>query len=95
MAAYIIANVSIQDPDRYEEYKRLVPPTIAAFGGRFLVRGGAVERLEGERDPGRVVIIEFASLERAKAWWSSAEYGPAKALRQASARADLIVVDGV
>jgi uncharacterized protein (DUF1330 family) len=95
MAAYIIANVSVQDPDRYEEYKRLVPPTIAAFGGRFLVRGGAVERLEGDRDPGRVVILEFPSVERAKAWWSSAEYGPVKDLRQASARAELILVDGV
>ncbi|HEY7460836.1 MAG TPA: DUF1330 domain-containing protein [Gemmatimonadota bacterium] len=95
MAAYIIADVSIQDPDRYEEYKRKVPPTIAAYGGRFLVRGGALERLEGKRDHGRVVILEFPSVERARAWWSSAEYGPAKALRQACADADLILVDGV
>ncbi|HEX8068495.1 MAG TPA: DUF1330 domain-containing protein [Pyrinomonadaceae bacterium] len=95
MAAYIVAEIEVQDKERYETYKQMVPPTLAAYGGRFLVRGGEVESLEGEWLPKRLVILEFPSAERAKAWWSSAEYAEAKALRQATARSQMILVAGV
>jgi uncharacterized protein (DUF1330 family) len=95
MSAYVIALVKVTDPERYEDYRRLVPPTIAAFGGRFVARGGRTEVLEGTLSPGRVVIVEFPTFERAKAWWSSAEYSEAKAIRQATSDGTLIVVEGV
>lgn len=95
MSAYIIVQVDVHDPDRYENYKSMVPPTLEPYGGRFLVRGGAVENLEGTWHPARAVIIEFESVERAKAWWNSPEYADAKALRQATANTEMIVVEGV
>ena len=95
MAAYVVVEVEVHDKDRYEIYKRMVPPSIAAYGGRFIVRGGEAETLEGEWSPARVVIVEFPSVERAKAWWGSEEYAGAKALRQATARSRMIVVAGV
>ena len=95
MAAYVVVEVDVQDTDRYETYKRMVPPTLVAYGGRFVVRGGEAETLEGGWSPGRVVIVEFPSVERAKAWWSSEEYAEAKALRQATAHSRMIVVAGV
>ncbi len=95
MAAYVIVEVEITDPREYEEYKRQVPPTIVQFGGKFLVRGGRVETLEGGWLPQRLVVLEFDSVERAKAWWSSAAYAPAKQLRQRSSICRMIVVEGV
>jgi uncharacterized protein (DUF1330 family) len=95
MAAYIVVEVEVRDRERYEAYKRMVPPSLAAYGGRFLVRGGEVETLEGEWSPGRLVIVEFPSAERAKAWWDSEEYAEAKALRQATAQSRMILVAGV
>jgi uncharacterized protein (DUF1330 family) len=94
MAAYIIVNVTINDPSRYDEYKQLATPTVEAYGGRFIVRGGATDVLEGEWQPGRVVVLEFPDSDRAKAWWSSPEYAPAKEIRQAIATTDMIVVEG-
>jgi uncharacterized protein (DUF1330 family) len=95
MPAYVIANVDVKDPARYEEYRKMVLPTIQAFGGRFLARGGKVDSLEGPWHPNRLVIVEFPSVERAKAWWSSPEYAPAKALRQQTSDGSLIVIEGV
>jgi uncharacterized protein (DUF1330 family) len=95
MAAYIVVEVEVRDAERYEDYKRMVPLTLTPYGGRFIVRGGEAEALEGEWSPKRVVIVEFPSVERAKAWWSSAEYAEAKALRQATAHSRMIVVAGV
>ena len=95
MSAYVVVEVEVLDAERYETYKRMVPPSLAAYGGRFVVRGGAAETLEGEWSPKRLVIVEFPSLERAKAWWGSPEYAEAKALRQATARTQMIVVEGV
>jgi uncharacterized protein (DUF1330 family) len=92
--AYVIANVTVIDPVRYEEYRRLVPPTIEKFGGRFVVRGGAVEPLEGDWRPGRLVIVEFPSVEQARAWWSSDEYAGARAIRQATSTGTLLIVEG-
>jgi uncharacterized protein (DUF1330 family) len=95
MSAFIIAEVDILDRDRYETYKQMVPPSLKAYGGRFLVRGGGVETLEGEWSPKRLVILEFPSIEQAKAWWSSEEYSEAKALRQATASTQMILAEGV
>ena len=95
MAAYIIVEVDVRDKERYEDYKRMVQPTLAQYGGRFLVRGGAAETLEGDWSPGRVVILEFPSAEQARAWWGSDEYAPAKELRQATAHTRMILVEGV
>ena len=95
MAAYVVVEVEVQDKDGYETYKRMVPPSLTAYGGRFIARGGEVETLEGEWSPTRLVILEFPSVEQAKAWWSSAEYAEAKALRQATAQSRMIVVAGV
>ena len=95
MAAYVVVEVEVRDKERYETYKRMVPPTLTPYGGRFIVRGGEAETLEGEWSPKRVVIVEFPSVERAKAWWGSVEYAGAKALRQATAHSRMIVVAGV
>jgi uncharacterized protein (DUF1330 family) len=95
VAAYVIAMVDVKDPERYEGYRKMVLPTITAFGGRFVARGGHTDVLEGTWEPRRVVIVEFPSVERAKAWWSSPEYSEAKALRQATSEGTLVVIEGV
>jgi uncharacterized protein (DUF1330 family) len=92
--AYVVVDIAITDPTRYERYKELAPPSIATYGGRYLVRGGVTTTLEGGWQPGRFVILEFPTAERASAWWRSPEYAPAKALRQASAHTEMILVDG-
>ena len=94
MAAYVIVDIDIHSPETYEEYKRLAPPSISAYGGRYLIRGGKVEQLEGKWQPKRCVVLEFPSVEQAKAWWSSKEYAPAKALRQSCSETQMIVVEG-
>ena len=95
MPAFVIALVDVKDPSRYEGYRQMVLPTITAYGGRFIARGGRTEVLEGAWAARRVVIVEFPSLERATEWWSSPEYAEAKALRQATSEGTLIVVEGV
>ncbi|MEE9270162.1 MAG: DUF1330 domain-containing protein [Candidatus Krumholzibacteria bacterium] len=95
MAAYIIGEVEITDPEKYQEYIKVVPETIAAYGGTFRVRGGKAENLEGAWDPKRVIVLEFESMERAKEWWASDEYKNPKAMRQAASTARMIIVDGV
>lgn len=95
MAAYVIADIEVTEPVEYEEYKRLAGPTPEKFGGRYIVRGAPVEVLEGEWMPKRFVILEFPSLEQAKAWYHSEEYSKARAIRRRTATARVIVVDGV
>ena len=95
MKAYIIVDVSIKDQVRYEDYKKLTPASLIPFEGRFIVRGGATETLEGDWQPGRIVVLEFPSVEKAKAWWSSAGYAPAKAIRQSASETQMILVEGV
>jgi uncharacterized protein (DUF1330 family) len=95
MKAYIIVDVTITNPGVYEDYKKLTPASLQPFGGKFIARGGAVETLEGDWDPGRVVIIEFPSKQKAKDWWSSAVYAPAKAIRQSASKSRLILVEGI
>ena len=95
MAAYVIVDVIISDPVEYESYKKLTPGSIAAYNGKFVVRGGQTETLEGDWEPGRIVVLEFPTLAIAKAWWSSDEYGVAKTIRKRSAETKMIVVEGV
>jgi len=95
MAAYVVVQVDVKDPTRYEDYKKMVPPSLEPFGGRFVVRGGRTETLEGSWSPRRFVIVEFPSIEQAKAWWNSKEYAAAKALRQATSETQMIVVEGI
>ena len=95
MAAYVIVNIDVKDPVRYEEYKKMSPVSVKAYGGRFVARGGQTEVLEGTWQPKRVVILEFESIERARAWWASDEYAPAKKLRQETSTGDMVVVAGV
>ena len=94
MAAYIFAEIEITDADGYKEYSAQVPATIAKYGGRFLVRGGTAETLEGEWPQRRRVLLEFPSMEQAKRWWDSPEYDKPKALRQAASRGRLILMEG-
>ncbi len=95
MSAYIVVSVEVTDPVRYEDYRKTVLPTIEAYGGRFLVRGGKMEVLEGNWPQRRIVIVEFPSADRARAWWHSPEYAAPKALRQATSHTEMILVEGV
>jgi uncharacterized protein (DUF1330 family) len=95
MPAYIIVDVTITDPVKYEDYKKLAAPTVGAYGGKYIVRGGATQKLEGSWSPGRCVILEFPSVERAKAWHDSEEYRPARKLRDAAATTNMLMVEGI
>lgn len=94
MPAYVIVEVDIHDPVSYEDYKKLTPAAIAAYDGRFVVRGGVSESLEGDWHPQRIVVLEFPSVERAKEWWHSPEYTAAKVIRQRAAHTKMLVVEG-
>lgn len=95
MPTYVIVEVSIQDPVEMAEYRKLTPATIAAFGGKFIARGGQITPLEGDWKPERVVVLEFPSVERAKEWWNSEQYAPAKEIRLRAAKTKMILVEGV
>lgn len=94
MAGYVIAEVEVTDPTTYNEYRQVVPATLEKYGGKFLVRGGRSETLEGDWQPKRLVVIEFESLERAKEWWASEAYRGPKSLRQRAAKTNLIALEG-
>ena len=94
MPAYLINDMDVTDPDLLEDYKKLSPATVQQFGGRFLARGGATAVIEGDWSPKRLVILEFPSLEQARAWTNSAEYAPAKQVRQRASRSNIVVVEG-
>jgi uncharacterized protein (DUF1330 family) len=95
MAAYVVVNITIHDPVRYEEYRRLATPTVSAYDGRYVARGGVVDVREGGWRPSRLVILEFPNVERATAWWESPEYAPAKAIRQSCADTQLVITEGM
>jgi uncharacterized protein (DUF1330 family) len=94
MSAYVIVEVAIHDHKEYEEYKKLTPVSIAAYGGRFVIRGAKTESLEGNWNPERIVVLEFPSIERAKEWYNSSEYAPAKKIRHENATSKMILVEG-
>jgi len=94
MPAYVIVDVKVTDPLEYEAYKKLTPAAVAAFDGKFIVRGGKTETLEGDWDPERIVVLEFPSVARAKEWWDSELYTKAKVIRQRSATTQMLVVEG-
>lgn len=95
MPAYIVVEVNVHNPTEYEDYKKLTPGSLNNFQGKFIVRGGKTETLEGDWSPKRFVLLEFPTIELAKAWWASEEYAPAKALRQRTSATKMIVVEGV
>ena len=94
MPAYIIVDIDIHDMDRYEEYKKLTPATLKLYNGKFIVRGGRTQVLEGDWKPNRIVVLEFPDAEQAKKWWDSPEYLPAKQLRQSIADTNMILAEG-
>lgn len=94
MAAYALVNVEITDSVGFAEYRKLVPATIAAFGGRYLTRGGATEVLEGEWMPNRLVILEFPDVATIKAWYHSSEYRQLLEVRKRASKADFVIIDG-
>lgn len=94
MSAYVIAEIEVSDPAAYEEYRRQVPAVVTKYGGRFIVRGGRVEPLEGGWSPRRFVALEFPSMEQALKWYRSEEYAPLIELRQSASRGKLILVEG-
>jgi len=95
MVAYVIVQIDVQDAEKFERYRAMVPATIEQFGGRYIVRGGDAETLEGEWAPKRVVVLEFPDRDTAKQWLNSDVYAEARALRHAAAHSESIVVDGV
>jgi uncharacterized protein (DUF1330 family) len=95
MPAYVIADVTVTDPATMEEYRKLVPATLAPYGGRFIVRGGAHETVEGDWKPNRLVVLEFPTMEQARRWYDSEEYREPKAMRLRAGRTNLVIVDGV
>ncbi|MCC9135169.1 DUF1330 domain-containing protein [Pontibacter silvestris] len=94
MAAYVIVEIEITDLETYQGYTKLTPATLEKYNGKFVVRGGQYESLEGDWKPNRIVLLEFPSVDRAKEWWNSPEYTPAKAIRQKAANTKMIVVEG-
>ena len=95
MTAYVVVQVDVKDPVRYEDYRKMVPASLEKYGGRFLVRGGKTHTMEGNWAPKRFVLVEFPSVEQSKAWWASPEYAEAKALRQATSDSQLIIAEGI
>ena len=95
MPAYLISIIEITDPAAYEEYRKLVGPVLQKYGGKFLVRGGKIDYLEGEWRPKRVVVVGFDSMERARAFSDSPEYAPAKAARHRASVSSVIVIEGL
>jgi uncharacterized protein (DUF1330 family) len=95
MTAYLIAEIEVTDPAAFEEYRKRVPATIAQYGGRYLVRGGQVDALEGGWSPKRMVVLEFPSLAQAQKWYRSPEYRPLIELRQKGSKGKVILVEGM
>ena len=94
MAAYVIAEIDVTDPAAYDGYRKQVLATVTKYGGKFIVRGGKVEPLEGGWTPKRLVALEFPSMEQAQKWYRSPEYAPLIQLRQKAARGRLVMVEG-
>ena len=94
MPAYVIVRVNVTHMDTYSEYMKHTPATVAQYGGKFVVRGGDVTTLEGNKETRRVVLLQFDSIDAAKAWYHSPEYQAAKAIREGAADAQFIAIEG-
>jgi uncharacterized protein (DUF1330 family) len=94
MAAYVIYQAEVTDPEQYARYREKSTPSVVNAGGEFLVRGGEIDLLEGEPPLGRIVIAKFASMEAARAWYDSEAYREARVLREGAVLANLYIVDG-
>jgi uncharacterized protein (DUF1330 family) len=95
MKAYVIVNVAIRDAERYRDYIAAATPTVAAHGGKYIVRGGRAELLEGNLALNRIVVLEFPSYAQARGWFDSPEYREAQKIRQSCSSGDLVLVEGI
>ena len=95
MAAYLVVDIAVTNPTQFEEYKKLAPAAIAKYGGRYVIRGGAYEVLEGDWKPQRVTVVEFDSMEKAKAFYASPDYQAAIKARAGAAAMNMLLVQGV
>jgi len=95
MAAYLVVDIDVTNAAQFEEYKKLAPAAIAKYGGRYLIRGGAYEALEGNWKPQRLTIVEFDSMEKAKAFYTSSEYQVAINARAGAANFKALLVQGI
>jgi len=93
MTAYVLADIDVTDPARYEDYKSLTAASIEQYDGRYIVRGGKVEVLEGSWPTSRFVMVEFADGDAARRWYNSPEYAAAKAIRQEISKSKLVLVE--
>ena len=92
MTVYVLADIDVHDPERYEDYKVLAGHAVQQYGGRYAVRGGTVEVLEGEWPTGRFVVLEFPDAEAARRWYESPEYTAARTVRQEASDARFLLV---
>jgi uncharacterized protein (DUF1330 family) len=95
MAGYVIVEIEVTDPIGYEEYKKLAGATVTKYGGKYIVRGGAAETLEGNWQPKRIVILQFENVQRAKEWLNCPEYREPRKMRHRTAKTKMIVVEGL
>lgn len=95
MSAYVIVDIEIHDPSVYDEYRKVVGPTLTQYGGKFVVRGGKIDVLEGNWNPKRIVILEFENAARAREWYDSEEYRAPKQIRMKASKGNLVLVEGV
>jgi uncharacterized protein (DUF1330 family) len=95
MAAYVIVEIEVTDPVGYEEYKKQAAATVHKYGGKYIVRGGKTEVLEGNWKPKRIVILEFPTMDRAKEWLNCEEYREPRKKRHATAKTNMLVIEGV
>jgi len=95
VSAYIIVEIDVQDPVGYQDYKKLAGPTVEARGGKYIVRGGKTEVLEGNWQPKRIVVLEFSSMDAAREWLNCEEYREPRKMRHRTARTNMILVEGV
>lgn len=95
MAAYVIVEIEVTDPIGYEEYKKQAAATVHQYGGKYIVRGGATETLEGDWKPKRIVILEFPTMQRAKEWLNCEEYREPRKLRHQTAKTNMLVIEGI
>lgn len=95
MRAYVVSRVKLTNLADMRRYMAEAPATVAAFGGRYLVRGNAVQALEGSWEHDRMVVVEFPDRDAALAWYHSPQYRPLRDLRQRSAEAVILLADGV